>query len=115
MAAVARSRELDHKQEQSFAPNRGLLEEYTNIFNEPQRRVSIDLLVLTCLVSESNEIFQRGTLIPLRYASNKYHQLCPEEIGHRSDLCTQRSRSLLPCSTAICWNTITAIEFTFDP
>jgi len=27
MAAVARSRELDRKQEQRFAPNRGLLEE----------------------------------------------------------------------------------------
>ena len=32
------------------------------------------------------------------YASNKYHQLCPEEIGCRSGQCTQRSRSILPCS-----------------
>ena len=30
MAAVARSRELDNKQEQPFAPNRSLLEEQWN-------------------------------------------------------------------------------------
>ncbi len=69
MAAVARSRELDNKQEQPFAPNRSLLEEQWNSFNEPRRRILIYLLVLTRLVSESNQIFKRGTLIPLRYVS----------------------------------------------
>ncbi len=64
MAAVARSRELDHKQ--AFAPTRGLLEEYWNTFNEPRRMILIYLLVLSRLVSESNYIFKRGTFGPPR-------------------------------------------------
>ena len=48
MAAVARSRELDHKK--AIAPTRGLSEEYWNTFNEPRRRILINLLVLSRLV-----------------------------------------------------------------
>ena len=51
MAAVARSRELDHKQEQPFAPNRSLLENNEiflmnlggGYFNSPRLRKQINI------------------------------------------------------------------------